>query len=53
MEYQIVDSEVAVDKGDLIIFGRQILHQPIRQLVHGWNVFVRCSSVLLRPGGHL
>lgn len=53
VEYQIVQSEVSMDKCDFVIIGWQILHQPIGEIIHGWNVPVGCSSVLLCPGGHL
>lgn len=53
MEYQIVQPEISVDKRDLVITGWQILHQPIGQFIHGWNISVGGCSVLLRPGGHL
>lgn len=53
MEYQVVQTEISMDKSDLIIFGWQILHQPIRQIIHRWNFSVGGFVVLLCPGGHL
>lgn len=53
MEYQVVHSEIPVDKGELIINGWQISHQPIGEFVHGWDVLVSCCCILLCPGGHL
>ena len=53
MEYQIVHSEISMDERDLVIVAWQILHQPVGQFVHGWDVSVGCCGVLLRPGGHL
>lgn len=53
MEYQVIQSEISMDKRDLIVTGWQILHQPIRQFIHGCNASVGCCGVLLSPGGHL
>lgn len=42
-----------MDKSDLIIRGWQIVSQPIRKLIHGWNVSMGGRVVLLCPGGNL
>lgn len=53
MEYQVIQSVISMDEGDLVVAGWQILHQPIGQLIHGWNVSVGCCGILLGPGGNL
>lgn len=49
MEYQVVQSKISMNECDFIITGWQIRHQPIGQLVHGGNVSVGGSVVLLCP----
>ena len=53
MEYQVIQSEISMDERDLIIVLWQIVHQPVGEFIHDWDVSVGCRSVLLCPGGHL